>query len=78
MFLQLGGGFVMSDDSHGIEHIATNYQRLLTFIQKAGIQEIYFADKLGECKDSRFPDSGFSTVKVVELARSKFWANLQS
>lgn len=67
----------MSDDSHGIEQIGTNYHRLLSFIQKTGIQELHYADKAGERRDSRFPDSGFSTISVAELAESKFWTGVQ-
>ena len=64
----------MSDDSHGIDQIGTNYGRLLAFIQKAGIEEIHFAAKGGETrKDTRFPNAGFSTMAVSELARLPFW-----
>ena len=76
MFLRLGGGFVMSDDSHGIEQIGTNYTRLLAFIQKTGIKEVYYADQAGVKKDSRFPGSGFSSISVVDLAQSPFWSML--
>ena len=76
MFLELGGGFVMSDDSHGIDQIGTNYARLLAFIEKSGIQEIHYADQAGTRKDSRFPDSGFSTIAVADLAQLEFWSNL--
>ena len=77
MFLHFGGGFVISDDSHGIDQIGTNYTRLLAYIQKTGIQEIRYVDQDGIRKDGRFPNSGFSTITVAELARSKFWTNLQ-
>ncbi|KAL6710907.1 hypothetical protein ACN47E_006782 [Coniothyrium glycines] len=77
MFLRLGGGFVMSDDSHGVEQLGTNYARLLTFIQKVGIKVIHYVDKAGEPRDSRFPGSGFCTITVDELAKSSFWLNLQ-
>ena len=76
MFLRMGGGFVMSDDSHGIDQIATNYARLLAFIQEAGIEKIYYADSAGVRKDSRFPNAGFSSIAVTDLAQLPFWAKL--
>jgi histidinol-phosphatase (PHP family) len=76
MFLRLKGGFVMSDDSHGIDQIGTNYVRLLAFIQKAGIQEMHFVDPVGVSIDSRFPGAGFSSIKVTDLAQLTFWQNL--
>jgi histidinol-phosphatase (PHP family) len=76
MFLRMGGGFVMSDDSHGIDQIGTNYSRLLAFIQKAGIEQVYYADSAAIRKDRRFPNAGFSSITVTELAQLPFWANL--
>jgi histidinol-phosphatase (PHP family) len=72
----MGGNFVMSDDSHGIDQIGTNYARLLAFIQKAEIEQIYYADSAGVRKDSRFPNVGFSRIAVTNLVQLPFWANL--
>ncbi|KAF1843311.1 histidinol-phosphatase [Cucurbitaria berberidis CBS 394.84] len=77
MFLKLNGGFVMSDDSHGIDQIGTNYTRLLAFIQKAGIEKMHYADPGGIRKDSRFPSVGFSAISVTDLAQLPFWTSLQ-
>lgn len=75
MFLSMGGGFVLSDDSHGIEQIGTNYPRLLDYIQKTGIQKIHFATRgCGERIDGRFPSAGFSTMAVGDLAELPFWS----
>lgn len=67
----------MSDDSHGVDQIGTNYVRLLDFIQKAGIETIHYADLAGIRMDSRFPSAGFSSISVADLARLPFWTNLQ-
>jgi histidinol-phosphatase (PHP family) len=77
MFLRLGGAFVMSDDSHGIDQIGTNYARLLTFIKKAGIEEIQFVDAAGVRSDNRFPSAGFSSIATSKLADLPFWNNGQ-
>ena len=77
MFLSMGGGFVLSDDSHGIEQIGTNYPRLLEYIHRTGIQQIHFAARgCGDRIDSRFPSTGYSTIAVTDLAGLSFWSKL--
>jgi|ERR1712000_449097 len=38
---KMGGRFTMSDDSHGIAQVATNYSRALTFLESLGVQNVY-------------------------------------
>jgi histidinol-phosphatase (PHP family) len=73
----LGGSFVLSDDSHGIDQIGTNYSRLLAFIQKAGIEEIHYIDPSGARNDGRFPSAGFTSIATSKLAISPFWLEKQ-
>jgi histidinol-phosphatase (PHP family) len=37
----MGGRFTMSDDSHGIAQVATNYERGLAFLERLGVTEIW-------------------------------------
>lgn len=67
----------MSDDSHGVDQIGTNYPRMLAFIQQAGIKQIHYADLEAPRKDSRFPTTGFSSIAVDDLARLPFWSKNQ-
>lgn len=62
----------MSDDSHGVDQIATNYPRLLEFIKMAEIKEIWYADRNASATDIRF-NSGFSSISVSELEKDNFW-----
>lgn len=39
--MKIGGKFTMSDDSHGIAHIATNYSRALTYLESLGVNEVW-------------------------------------
>ncbi|KAF2035149.1 histidinol-phosphatase [Setomelanomma holmii] len=77
MFLRLGGAFVMSDDSHGVDQIGTNYARLLAFIERAEIAEINFVSRDGVRIDERFPSAGFLSIATSSLAESSFWKNLR-
>ncbi|KAF1960591.1 histidinol-phosphatase [Byssothecium circinans] len=74
LFLRMGGRFVMSDDSHSIDQIGTNYTRLLNFIQKAGIEEIMYADSDAPPRDGRFPNAGFSSIAIDDLVQHPFWS----
>ncbi|KAH6611966.1 Polymerase/histidinol phosphatase-like protein [Boeremia exigua] len=77
MFSNMGGGFVLSDDSHGIEQIGTNYSRLLEYVQKTGVDKVYFAARgSGNRIDSRFPNAGYPSIAVAELAGLPFWSKL--
>lgn len=77
MFMRLGGSFVLSDDSHGIDQIGTNYAPCLAFIQKAGIKEIHYIDKGGLRNDDRFPSAGFTSIQTSTLAALPFWKKIQ-
>ena len=57
----------MSDDSHGIAHVATNYRRLLEFIKTTGISSITFLEKGSSTTDPRFPGVFTRSVSVAEL-----------
>jgi histidinol-phosphatase (PHP family) len=37
----MGGKFTMSDDSHGIAQIATNYAPALSYLESLGVQEVW-------------------------------------
>ncbi|KAL6851091.1 hypothetical protein ACO1O0_008219 [Amphichorda felina] len=40
-WLKMGGKFTMSDDSHGIAQVATNYSRALTYLESLGVTELW-------------------------------------
>lgn len=46
-WLRLGGRFTMSDDSHGIAQVATNYARGLEFLQSLGVEEAWTFERQG-------------------------------
>lgn len=72
----MGGRFAMSDDSHGTDQVGTNYPRLLQFIQKVGIKEIFYVDRDAEITDSRF-SAGLSSITVDDLRQLPFWTSAQ-
>ena len=40
-WLKIGGKFTMSDDSHGIAQVATNYARALSYLESLGVSEVW-------------------------------------
>lgn len=40
-WLKMGGKFTMSDDSHGIVQVATNYAKGLTYLESLGVSELW-------------------------------------
>lgn len=70
---ELGGRFTLSDDSHGIDQVGTNYNRLLAFIRKAGIQDIHFL-KREEIKAGSGPSKiAIGSSKVSSLEHHPSW-----
>lgn len=67
-WLAMGGRFVLSDDSHGIAHVGTNYKQLLPFLDQLKIEALAYLSK-----DSV---SGALEVKEMQMAEFKshaFW-----
>ncbi|ODA81169.1 hypothetical protein RJ55_04133 [Drechmeria coniospora] len=40
-WLKIGGKFTMSDDSHGIAHVATNYARGIAYLESLGVEHVW-------------------------------------
>ncbi|KAK0638059.1 putative histidinol-phosphatase [Lasiodiplodia hormozganensis] len=68
VFLGLGGRFTLSDDSHQVEHVATNYARLPEFLERTGIRELFFLQAGREGGDARFPGIALARVSAAEVA----------
>lgn len=67
-FDEMGGLLVLSDDSHGLSHVGTNYGKALEFTKKAGLKHIAYLDKEAE--------SGaivIKTMSVDELQKHPYW-----
>lgn len=75
-FLNMGGRFTLSDDSHGISQVALNYDKVFTCIKKAGMTELVFLAEISDTvrsHDPRFPKVGWRTMSLAELEQHDFW-----
>jgi histidinol-phosphatase (PHP family) len=62
-YLGMGGKLTLSDDSHGIAHVGTNYGRAIEYLESLGVQEVYTLNsKVG---------AEIASVKAVSLASVK-------
>ncbi|KAB5535283.1 Polymerase/histidinol phosphatase-like protein [Coniochaeta sp. 2T2.1] len=53
-WVRLGGRFTMSDDSHGITQVATNYERGLQFLESLGLDAVWtFERRQGEVVEKK-------------------------
>ncbi|KIW05978.1 uncharacterized protein PV09_03162 [Verruconis gallopava] len=75
-FVSRGGGFVLSDDSHGVEQVATNYARVLPSIEAAGITRLFALQKVGTTQcDALKADFEFVPIDMEEVKRMSFWTS---
>ncbi|CAI8496088.1 unnamed protein product [Hanseniaspora opuntiae] len=75
-FKQLGGKFVLSDDSHGLNQLATNYKRCKDeYINgELGLDTIYYlAEKENSGSADSLPEVEFKSMPIEEFNSQEFW-----
>ena len=75
-FKQMGGRFTLSDDSHGIDQVGLNYDKVFDCIKAAGITELVYLAPVSDTvrsEDERTPKVGWQSVYVSDLADHGFW-----
>ena len=66
-FLKMGGKLTLSDDSHGIAHVGTNYTRAFEYLDTLGVKELFLL--AGKGLDARGETS--TSIRSVTLADVK-------
>ncbi len=64
-FLSMGGMLTLSDDSHGITHVGTNYEKGIAYLESLGVKDLYTLDRKDGKLDSK------ASVRSVPLASVK-------
>lgn len=77
-FLKMGGRFCLSDDSHGADQVGLNFKRVMEFVQRVGIRELYYlqlADRndADSAPDARFPNTRIRSMPVEEVKGMRFF-----
>lgn len=66
----MGGRFCFSDDSHGTDQVALNYEKMFECVKRAGIRELYYLDRVSpsvKTHHERFPTLGWTSRAVEAL-----------
>ncbi|ROV94355.1 hypothetical protein VPNG_09385 [Cytospora leucostoma] len=68
-WLSIGGRFTMSDDSHGIAQVATNYTRALDYLESLGVTEVWTLERAPHpgLKDGRKAALKEKSVSLAEF-----------
>lgn len=66
-YLRLGGKLTLSDDSHGVDHIATNFTKALEFLESLGVEEVWLLESTA-VNGSR--ELGMKPVVVNDIKKS--------
>lgn len=72
-WLKLGGKFTMSDDSHGIAQVATNYGKALDYLESLGVTEVWTLKR--EARPG-LPNGGKSELKEMSITLERFRKSL--
>lgn len=66
-FLEKGGMFTLSDDSHGVDQVGYGYDKVLRFVEEVGITTLQVVERGATTKDTRFPGVASRVVHVRDL-----------
>lgn len=61
----MGGKFTMSDDSHGIAQVATNYAGGLSYLKSLGVKEVWTFGRKPTGETEGFAKAVLEDVKVT-------------
>jgi histidinol-phosphatase (PHP family) len=68
-YLQLGGKLTLSDDSHGVGHLGTNYERAFAFLDTLGVTEMWTLDR-AEGQSQRVGALGLKSIALEDIKKS--------
>ena len=65
-FLKMGGKLTLSDDSHGVVQVGTNFEKAIVFLEELGVEEVFTL----EGKDGANAHGGSMGVTVRSIKES--------
>jgi histidinol-phosphatase (PHP family) len=68
-YLKMGGKLTLSDDSHGITHVGTNFVRAFDYLESLGVKELFLLESDGVKAQSR-KNVGVRSVTLVDAKAS--------
>jgi len=71
--MRLGGRFTLSDDSHCVAHVGTNYRLAIEFLENLGLKEVYVFER----QDAGLLSESGSELVPVPVQLTTIKASLQ-
>jgi histidinol-phosphatase (PHP family) len=68
-FLEVGGKLTLSDDSHGIKHVGTNYVATIEYIESFGVSEVWTLEGKGGVSGKEINSKSVELKSVKESFR---------
>lgn len=68
-FLAMGGKLTLSDDSHGVDHVGTNFGKAVEFLESLGVQEVWLLEA-GKREGNAKRTLSTRSVPVVDIKKS--------
>jgi histidinol-phosphatase (PHP family) len=69
-FLRMGGMLTLSDDSHGIAHVGTNYERAIEYLESLGVEDLYTLNGKDGSADNKVSICSVTLVSVKDSFRA--------
>jgi len=66
-YLKMGGKFTLSDDSHGVEHLGTNYVRAIEYLESLGVTELYTFERHESASNDGKKELALRSVPVAKV-----------
>lgn len=71
--MNLKGRFTLSDDSHGVDQVGTNYNKAFKFMDRIGLPEIWYLEKSPDPSNQRLDATIARAVPMADLQEHQFW-----
>ena len=71
----MNGQFTLSDDSHGVEQVGLNYEKVLDAVRKSGIRQVCFLERGG---NGQLEAVSTSTISASALESHLFFSQLSA
>lgn len=63
----MGGKFTLSDDSHGIAQVGTNFVRAIEYLESLGIKEVYTFERSESTESGSEKALGLKAISLVSV-----------
>jgi len=63
----MGGKFTLSDDSHSVDHVGTNYLGVIEYLESLGVTELYTLERRESTSNNGMKELALRRVSVAKV-----------